>query len=92
MRERENVSRAITDQMVEQAARVLRPGDFEEGGLEFDRANTRDHARAIIAAAFEGLRLDGRLGSDGAGSYPSNPATDRPQSRWVRLVGPWVRL
>jgi hypothetical protein len=33
-----------------------------------------------------------RLGDDGAGSYPPHPETDRPQSRWRRLAGPWERV
>lgn len=39
-----------------------------------------------------GFRWEHRDGDDGAGSSPANPATDRPSTKWVRLVGPWRRM
>lgn len=86
------------------ASRTIIPRGAVDGALEelwgINRGSgvtvSNDEAREMVEdallAAFRvmGFREEHKLGADGAGSSPPSPS-DRPCSRYVRLVSHWRR-
>lgn len=57
----------------------------------YDEAAQEAVEAVVVHLGLGGFTEERREGDDGRGSYPPQPS-DRPSTKYVRLVGPWRRV